>query len=126
MTDALHVVRICTTCRYPSGNTDSDAQPLGAELLANVEAIVAREPLEQVRFIGQRCLSSCNRSCAVAYSAAGKFTYVFGDLDPRTSAEDIVACARLYLGSPNGFLERAERPERLKTTIVARVPPPDR
>jgi predicted metal-binding protein len=60
----------------------------------------------------------------VTLQAPGKFTYYFGDLvaDDTTAAE-VLACAQQHAYSADGNLPRKERPERLRSGILARLPP---
>ena len=124
MSDATDIVRICTTCRHRTvaGN---GRELRGSELLARVSTLAAATPVPGVVFVAQECLSACDRGCAVAFSGARKWTYVFGGLDPREAARDLLTCAALYRAAQDGFLERSARPERLRPAIVARVPPVD-
>jgi predicted metal-binding protein len=54
----------------------------------------------------------------------GKVGYLFGDLLPDAAgAADLFAVARAHAAREDGFLPRAARPERLRTGILARLPP---
>lgn len=129
---------ICTTCR-PAG-TDRSAPAPGQALLDAVQraaqgrASPLGEPMPmpvlaptQVRVRGVACISSCSRACTVALQAAGKLSYVFGDLqsDAETAAQ-VLACAELHAASPDGQLARNDRPERLRNGILLRLPPVER
>ena len=72
-------------------------------------------------------MSQCKRSCIASICANGRFTYVFGDLDPETPdhLDALILLSRLYLEAPEGFLSRAERPEPLRAGILGRLPPPE-
>ena len=75
---------------------------------------------------GVQCMSQCKRSCIVSLSARGRFSYIFGDLDPaeRGHIEALRDLMPLYLAAPEGFLPREERPEPLRARILGRLPPP--
>ncbi|WP_394789246.1 DUF1636 family protein [Rhodoferax sp.] len=116
---------ICTTCR-PAG-VSRDVPAAGEALLEAVQ--VATWDLDaaqqaRIRVRGLACMSGCGRACTVALQAPGKYTYYFGDLvaDEVTAAE-VLACAQLHAGSADGNLLRKERPERLRSGILARLPP---
>ena len=116
---------ICTTCR-PAG-VSRDVPAAGEALLEAVQ--VAAWDLDdaqqaRIRVRGLACMSGCTRACTVALQAAGKYTYYFGDLvaDEVTAAE-VLACAQLHADSTDGNLLRKERPERLRSGILARLPP---
>lgn len=56
--------------------------------------------------------------------APGKVGYLFGDLPADAEgAADLLAVARAHLARADGFLPRADRPERLRAGILARLPP---
>ncbi|WP_372657508.1 DUF1636 family protein [Hydrogenophaga sp.] len=120
---------VCTTCR-PTGASREQAAD-GLNLFEAVQdALLSAEGESDapvgVRVRGQACMSGCNRACTVAFQAAGKQTYYFGDLvaDAETAAH-VVACARLHHSSPDGTLDRNDRPERLRNGILARLPASD-
>lgn len=115
-------VIVCTTCRPPGASRDEPAA--GALLFEAVQAAQGRgaEPLVRVR--GMACLSSCSRACSVAFQAPGKHTYLFGDLVPDAeTAEHVLVCAGLHAAASDGNLLRNERPARLRSGILARLPP---
>lgn len=109
-------IHVCVTCRR---GTDPDERP-GAELL---RALVASPGAREFRIEPVECLSVCKRPCTVAVSSPGRWTYVYGDLDPATAAEIILAGAALYAGTPDGIVPWRERPQELRKGVVARIPP---
>ena len=115
---------ICTTCR-PAG-VSRDLPAAGEALLEAVQiATWGLDDAQQARIHvrGMACMSGCARACTVALQAPGKYTYYFGDLvaDDTTAAE-VLACAQLHAWSADGNLLRKERPERLRSGILARLP----
>lgn len=116
---------ICTTCR-PAG-ASRDVPAAGEALLEAVQ--VATWDLDvalqsRIRVRGLACLSGCKRACTVAFQAPGKYTYFFGDLvADGVTASQVLACAQLHAYSTDGNLVRKERPERLRSGILARLPP---
>ncbi|MBE9007513.1 DUF1636 family protein [Fortiea sp. LEGE XX443] len=68
------------------------------------------------------CMSACNRSCVVAFTAKGKLTYLFGDLAVDSSAVAVLECASQYYAKTDGLLPWSERPEPLKKGILAKIP----
>ena len=118
-------VIICTTCR-PAG-VSRDVPAAGEALLDAVQvAAWDLDDIQQarIRVRGLACMSGCTRACTVALQAAGKYTYYFGDLvaDEVTAAQ-VLACAQLHADSADGNLLRKDRPERLRSGILARLPP---
>lgn len=116
-------VIVCTTCRPPGASRERPAA--GAALFEAVQAAEQQglaNPAVRVR--GMACLSSCSRACSVAFQAPGKHTYLFGDLVPDAeTAEHVLACAALHATASDGNLLRNERPARLRSGILARLPP---
>lgn len=116
---------ICTTCR-PAG-VSRDVPAAGEALLEAVQ--IATWDLDvalqaRIRVRGLACMSGCSRACTVALQAPGKYTYYFGDLlADDTTAAQVLACAQLHADSADGNLQRKERPERLRSGILARLPP---
>ena len=111
---------VCTRCRRPEANPAAPRP--GAALFDAVLRIAPEGP--GVRAAGVACLSGCKRPCAAALLAPGKVSYLFGDLTPDTEgAADLLAAARAHAARPDGYLARASRPERLRTGILARLPP---
>lgn len=112
---------ICMRCRDRREASYSDVR--GGTRLA--QSILARADDLPVKLRGVNCLSQCKRSCAIALSGAGRFTYVFGDLDPEAAdhIDAVVDVSRLYTETPDGLMMREDRPAPLKTGILGRVPP---
>jgi predicted metal-binding protein len=111
---------VCTRCR--AAGADPDLPRAGAALLAATRAAAAGDIA--VRVAGVACVSGCKRACAAALMGPGKVGYLFGDLPPDVAgAADLLAVARVHASRPDGFLPRAARPERLRTGILARLPP---
>lgn len=116
---------ICTTCRPPGAARDIPAA--GEALLEAVQVATWDLDVEQqarIRVRGLACMSGCSRACTVTLQAPGKYTYYFGDLlaDGVTAAQ-VLACAQLHAYSTDGNLLRKDRPERLRSGILARLPP---
>ncbi len=115
-------VIVCTTCRPPGASREEPAA--GALLFEAVQAAQGRDAEPLVRVRGMACLSSCSRACSVAFQAPGKHTYLFGDLVPDAeTAEHVLVCAGLHAAASDGNLLRNARPERLRSGILARLPP---
>ncbi len=118
-------VIVCTTCRPAGASRDL---PADGELLFEAVQVAQLEDdtgaWAQVRVRGVACLSSCGRACSVAYQAPGKHTFVFGDLkaDGET-ARHVLECGAMHARASDAILNRNERPERLKSGIVVRLPP---
>ncbi|XWN30319.1 MAG: DUF1636 domain-containing protein [Devosia sp.] len=115
---------VCLTCR--DGRQAADTVVRGGErfaetIMAARRARLADLPAHTVR--GVRCMSQCLRPCTIALSCKGRFTYIFGDLDPERDADDVLTLLSAYVDTPEGFLPRDRRPEPLQAGILGRIPP---
>ncbi|MFN8924351.1 MAG: DUF1636 family protein [Rhodospirillales bacterium] len=113
-------LHVCVTC----GRSDGEAETRGARLHAAASGAgaaagdagwLAVRPVE--------CLSVCKRPTTVALAAPGKWTYVYGDIDPAEDLADLIEAARRYAGAPDGIVPWRERPARIRGRAVARIPP---
>jgi predicted metal-binding protein len=114
------VVHVCTTCRAEGEPLQPSDVRRGAKLYRALKACRSSgdpqvEPVE--------CLSVCRRPCTISFSAAGSWTYIYGDFAADADPNEILAAARLYAQSPQGLIPWKQRPEALKKGVVARVPP---
>lgn len=115
MSTTLHV---CITCRAGQEPVEGMACP-GARLLAALEAGGCPEGVT-IRPV--ECLSACNTGAAVALSAPGRWTYVYGRLSPE-DAPDILAGAGAYARTADGLVPWRERPVIFRKQSIARIPP---
>ena len=115
MTVTLHV---CTTCK--AGEPVEDGRPvMGARLLA---ALAAAGAPDGVRIVPVECLSACNTGAAVALSAPGRWSYVYGRLTDADAAA-ILAGAAAYAAAADGIVTWSERPVIFRKQSLARIPP---
>ena len=104
---------ICTTC--------ADGQ--GQALLEAVEnEALARDCPVPVR--GQACMAACGQSCTAALQGAGKHSYLFGQLTPdEACVQALLTVAAEHAEPGDGLLAWSRRPERLKRSVLGRLPP---
>lgn len=107
---------LCNSCRLPA---DPHLDPRPGSLLTRATEAVAREAGIATKRVG--CLGNCKRGLSAAILRAGSWSYVFGELTP-DSAPDLIAGARLFAGSTDGFMPYGERPQALKRGLIARIP----
>lgn len=117
---------VCTTCRPQGASRDLPAAGL-ALFEAVQDALLFYDESASIQGLqvrGVACMSGCSRACTVTLQAKGKFTYYFGDLvaDAETG-QQVIACAQLHRRSDDGALARNDRPERLRSGVLARLPP---
>ena len=119
-TDAVKVVLgICVSCR----GADPDAPGPGEAMLAALRAAGPADHGCDLRIRPVQCLSACKRPCTAALTSPGRYTYVFGDLDPARDAAALLDCVRTYAEREHGYMLWRERPEALRRGIVSRIPP---
>jgi predicted metal-binding protein len=119
MTGSQVDVFICVACK---GNAD-DALAPGHELVSALQKGLAAAGAEGITAKGVECLAVCKRPCTLALAAAGKWTYIVGDLDPVAHTHDVVDMALAFQRSTNGIVPWAERPAPFRKGVIARVPP---
>jgi len=107
----MHRITICSTCE------GVDGKGFAVELRA---ALAKTDLIYEVRDFD--CMSNCARPLSVAFSAAGKATYLFGDVDTAGGLKDVIAFAFLYAKSPDGWIEDARPAGRLRHCLIGRVP----
>lgn len=116
MSVTLHV---CVTCRR--GLPDAgDGPRAGAELHA---ALLAAGAPDGVTIKSVECLSACDHGCNIALSAPGRWSYVYGRMDPALHVADILAGAAAYAAAPDGLVPWRERPQIFRKQSLARIPP---
>ena len=117
---------ICLRCRDGREERDTDLDQRGGRRLASAVQSVFAESTAAGRSValrGVNCMSQCKRPCTIALSGPGRFTYLFGDLDPQFHTDDVLAVAAAYADAVDGFLPRPARPEVLRAGILGRIPP---
>ncbi|MEM8664865.1 MAG: DUF1636 domain-containing protein [Pseudomonadota bacterium] len=123
---------VCLRCRDGHERAEDDTRggtrfarsilaARAGQLATHTDAPERSLPPHTIR--GVRCMSQCKRPCTVAFSAPGRFTYLFGDLDPADHAADVLAAFVAYANAPEGFLPRDARPAPLQAGILGRIPP---
>jgi predicted metal-binding protein len=110
------MIHVCVNCRAVGENA-SQGERAGAQLMAEL----AMQAGPSVAIAPVECLSVCKRPCTIAFSAPGKWTYVYGDFAADSAAE-ILTAAALYAAAPDGLIPWAQRPAALKKGVVARIP----
>ena len=125
MDPAKPILSICMTCR--DGREGACDTRGGSRLARRVAEKLALDSDQQMQLRGVQCMSQCKRSCIVSLAAEGRFTYVFGELDPDddTHVDALFELVSQYSKAPEGFLERKDRPAPLQASILGRLPPPD-
>lgn len=118
---AQATVLVCVTCG--AAGAPAGLPPAGLVLARSAAASVGAAA--DVRVAGVRCLANCSRGPSAAIRCDGAWTYVFGLLDESRDGPALVEGARLLAAAADGLLPWRGRPEVLKRTLLARLPPAD-
>ncbi len=116
-------IYICGVCRPKNADSDDPRRP-GRDLMKKLKSKLEEQGLEE-RFALKmmQCMSVCKRPATITIVSPGKFTFTVGDLDPETTANDIITFAKLYAASQDGIPDWSDRPECIRQGIIARTPP---
>jgi predicted metal-binding protein len=112
--EVRHSINICMRCLAGQG------QP--GLLLERLRQLLAPVLAEAFTLRGVSSMAGCARPLTVAFSAPGKTSYLFGDIEPDTHASDLAAFAGLYRLLSDGWCHESERPRGLAGKTLARIP----
>jgi predicted metal-binding protein len=115
-----HRITICTSCKHKG----SACRP-GYELITRLQKAIkaAGDTLsETFEISGVACMAGCDHPCTIAYHSTQKATYLFGDIEPDHDIDDLVTFAQQYADMADGWCSSTERPGKLRTNTLARVP----
>lgn len=117
---------ICSTCKQnitsdapgqaPSAGTPRPGAVLHAKL-SNAELPSG------VRVRAVECLSNCSQGCTIAVRGPGRWTYIYGNIDPETQVDTVVDGVTRYAATLDGLVPWRERPQHFKKNCIARIPP---
>jgi len=115
-----HIIYVCVTCNLIHNSTKKSS---GQKLLEKLQDLLQRHQFFKKNIFCKpiRCMNACKKSCAVSFAAKNKVSYLFGYLNDN-QAEMILVGAALYIKKPDGIIKKAERPECLKESVLARIP----
>lgn len=115
-------IYICSTCRPKGAESEATGRP-GQDLVNDLAAKLKQQGLEQ-RFLLKtvECLAVCKRPATISIMSPGKFSYIIGDLDPETAADDLITFAKLYDESSDGVTVWRDRPQQIRLGVISRSP----
>jgi predicted metal-binding protein len=131
----IHSLLVCTTCASTWQNGKKVGVSGGEILLKELlqlhqddQESQDSQPRSPLEIKAVSCMSACSHSCVVAFASSGKYSYLFGDLPSDAENISLVAtavltCAAIYSDRPDGMIAWKERPEPLKSGVIARLPP---
>ena len=124
-----HSLLVCTTCASTWQNGKKVGISGGETLLKKISQLHQEwDRRSQFEIRPVSCMSACSHACVVTFASEGKYSYLFGDLPIDTdnilnTASAILSCAEIYGDHPDGMLAWKDRPEPLKSGVIARIPP---
>jgi predicted metal-binding protein len=113
-----HSIVVCIRCR---GRRAIDGQP-GRRLLPLLQALFDGGLTSGFRLAEAECMAGCGRPLTVAYTAPGKASCLFGDIEPGRDAPHLIDFARLCGALPDGWCKESQRPPGLAGKTLARIP----
>ncbi len=117
-------LHVCTSCRPTGTPREPRENRPGFKLYEALRARLNQSPMrDRIDVKPAECLSLCPRPCGIAISSPGAWSYLFGEQNPEDSAEEILECLSLYLGTKDGLMPREQRPKSLRSSVLGRVPP---
>jgi len=111
-------LHICVTCRAGRTLTEGETTP-GQRLHDAVTMLAAEGAPVAVHAVS--CLASCERGCAAAISAPGKWGYLLGGLSAPVAA-DLLTYGAAYAASRTGTVMPSKRPVSLALAVLGRFP----
>jgi predicted metal-binding protein len=118
-----HTLFVCQSCHHSSEERPNGQPADGACLLEQLN-ISRTEQLQSDHFEVQPvgCLWTCDKPCAVAFSAPHKPTYLFTNLPTDETAPTLLKFGKLYLNSNTGDIPWKQFPEALQSVSIAKIP----
>jgi predicted metal-binding protein len=123
MDEATVTIFVCVSCRRSLRDAEGSFDQPGHDLADALQAHLRSGGQTNVTVTPVDCLAVCKRPCTVALAGAGKWTYLIGDLDPDSHADEIISAALSFAASENGIVAWRERPASFRKGVIARVPP---
>ena len=111
-------LHICVTCRAGRELEEGEVPP-GQRLHDAVIALLGQGAPVRVQAV--QCLASCERGCAAAISAPGKWGYLLGFLSDAL-APDLLTYGGAYAASRTGTVMPSKRPASLARSVLGRFP----
>ncbi|MBF2050500.1 MAG: DUF1636 domain-containing protein [Elainella sp. C42_A2020_010] len=117
-----HTLLVCQSCH--SSEERPDHQPTDGKRLLEQLNTLSTEPLQSDEFVVQpvACLWTCDKPCAVAFSAPHKPTYLFTNLPIDETATALLEFGKLYRDRKTGNVSWKQFPKALQDVSVAKIP----
>jgi len=97
---------VCTTCRCAGADLPAAA---GGTLRAGARLL--------------ELLGAADLPQTLRLGGPGRWTYVYGNLDPALHMDTLIDGAARFAAAPDGLVPWRERPDHLRKNCIARIPP---
>jgi len=123
-----HTLFVCTSCGSAHRTKRAVRISDGERLLQHLQNLHQNSPLPDFSIQSVQCMEVCHQYCAIALSAPGKHTYLFGNLPVEddsleSTAAAVINCASQYHAKLDGTIAYMKCPELLKKRVLAKIPP---
>ncbi|PSN12603.1 hypothetical protein C7293_19430 [filamentous cyanobacterium CCT1] len=119
-----HTLFVCQSCHHSSEERSKDQPTDGDCLLQQLNTLYNEQPqLKDFLIQPVGCLWTCDKPCAVAFSASHKTTYLLTNLPTDQAASALMCFGDLYISSSTGDLPWKQFPEILQSASIAKIPP---
>lgn len=119
----LHTLFVCTSCSAVLSHDEADDRAEGNQLfLKLLDAQKNNSTYTTLNIQPDGCLWTCKRSCVVTFVCPQKYTYHFVDLT-QENTNDLLQFSQLYHESEDGYVLPAKLPGKLRSHLLARIPP---
>lgn len=118
-----HTLFICQSCHHCAEERPADQPTEGTCLLKQLNVLGTEQALShefEIQPVG--CLWTCDKPCAVAFSASDKPTYLFTNIPTAEAAPALLQFGEHYLSSKTGDVPWKQFPEVLQSVSVAKIP----
>jgi predicted metal-binding protein len=116
---------ICLSCRRRGAEAAPESEPTDGRRLYDAVKSLADEMGDDApaNVLPTLCFANCERGCSAGIAAAGKWSYLIGEIGPEHAA-DLLAYAEAYAKAKTGVVLPSGRPASLQASVIARFPAP--
>ena len=114
---------VCVSCQRRGAQPAPEDEPTdGRRLYEAVKALADQMGTDApAQILPTLCFANCERGCSAGIAAAGKWSYLVGELTP-DHASDLLTYAAAYAKAKTGVVLPSGRPASLQTSVIARFP----
>ncbi|MGF1569543.1 MAG: DUF1636 family protein [Nodosilinea sp.] len=117
------ILFVCQSCHHSSEKCPEHQPADGTLLLEKLNKLAAEQSQSdklEIQAVG--CLWTCDKPCAVAFSAPTKPTYLFTTLPTDQTAPSLLQFGDLYLTSNTGDIPWKQFSAVLQSASIAKIP----